>query len=68
MSNYNNYSEHRYKVSKLGPDNLEVSSVEVTGSRMAFKEQQSLEEQGFSVAVFNMTKGVEEYRTGEDPE
>lgn len=65
---YNSYSQHRYKVTRLSDSGLEVSSTEVLGSRAAFTEQQNLEEQGFAVAVFNMTKGVEEYRTGEEVE
>lgn len=64
---YSSYFSHKYRVSKISPDDgLEISSVEVTGSKAAFIEQQNLEEQGFSVAVFNLTKGVEEYRTGEE--
>jgi hypothetical protein len=34
----------------------------------AGKLQRDLEDQGFPVSVFNVTKGVEEYRTGENLE
>ena len=65
---YNNYSAHTYKVTRLSAAGHEVSSTTATGSRKAFELQRDLEDQGFAVSVFNLTKGVEEYRTGEDPE
>jgi hypothetical protein len=65
---YNKYSEHTYKVVRLSEAGHEVSSTVATGSRKAFELQRDLEDQGFPVSVFNVTKGVEEYRTGENLE
>lgn len=66
---YHDYSQHTYKIirlSKEGKEGKEISSVKVIGSRLAFQKQQDLEDQGFPVAIFNVTRGIEEYRTGED--
>lgn len=65
---YNQYSQHKYKVIRLSDAGHEVSSTAATGSRKAFELQRDLEDQGFAVSVFNVTKGIEEYRTGEEPE
>ena len=65
---YNDYFKHTYRVSKISVEDHEIGSETVIGSRAAFVKQQELEEQGFRVMVFNVTKGIEEYRTGEKDE
>ena len=65
---YNDYFKHTYRVSKISVDNHEIGSDTVIGSQAAFRKQLDLEEQGFRVMVFNITKGIEEYRTGDKDE
>lgn len=64
---FNDFHQHKYKIirlSKEGPEGKEISSQLVVGSRNAIAAQEELEVQGLPCSVFNITKGVEEHRTG----
>jgi hypothetical protein len=62
---FNNFSQHSYRVQKINPSNgKEITTYPtVIGSRAAAKLQEELEEQGFAVSVFNLTKGTEEWNS-----
>ena len=60
---YNDFWQHRYKITRVSELGHEISSEIVTGSRTATSKLRDLEEQGQMVVVFNLTKGIEEHRT-----